>query len=82
MAFAKINEVVANINEYQRQAEGLQRILDLQKLVDGIDVRRNIRIEFFNRYSDVFCFFFAFVDFSRTWKIFTKRSRSEFLEEL
>jgi hypothetical protein len=38
-AFAKINEVVANINEYQRQAEGLQRILDLQKLVDGIDVR-------------------------------------------
>jgi hypothetical protein len=38
-AFTKINEVVLNINEYQRQAEGLSRILDLQKLVEGVDVR-------------------------------------------
>lgn len=36
-AFEKINEVVANINEGQREAEGLQRIIDLQKLIDGID---------------------------------------------
>eukprot|EP00339_Tiarina_fusa_P014402 CAMPEP_0117009036 /NCGR_PEP_ID=MMETSP0472-20121206/8327_1 /TAXON_ID=693140 ORGANISM="Tiarina fusus, Strain LIS" /NCGR_SAMPLE_ID=MMETSP0472 /ASSEMBLY_ACC=CAM_ASM_000603 /LENGTH=436 /DNA_ID=CAMNT_0004711225 /DNA_START=18 /DNA_END=1329 /DNA_ORIENTATION=+ len=36
-AFEKINEVVANINEGQRQAEGLQRIIDLQKLIDGVD---------------------------------------------
>lgn len=36
-AFEKINAVVANINEGQRQAEGLQRIIDLQKLIDGVD---------------------------------------------
>lgn len=36
-AFGKINEVVANINEGQRKAEGLQRIIDLQKLIDGVD---------------------------------------------
>jgi len=36
-AFSKINSVVADINEAQRQAEGLQRILDLQKMIDGID---------------------------------------------
>lgn len=36
-AFEKINAVVANINEGQREAEGLQRILELQKLIDGID---------------------------------------------
>ena len=37
-AFSKINSVVADINEAQRQAEGLQRILDLQKMIDGVDV--------------------------------------------
>lgn len=36
-AFSKINEVVANINEGQRQAEGLSRIIELQKLIDGIN---------------------------------------------
>ena len=41
-AFGKINEVVANINEGQRQAEGLQRIIDLQKLIDGVDVCINL----------------------------------------
>jgi hypothetical protein len=38
-AFSKINEVVANINEGQRQAEGLMRIIDLQSQIEGIDVR-------------------------------------------
>ena len=37
-AFNKINEVVANINEGQRQAEGLQRIIELQRQIEGIDV--------------------------------------------
>lgn len=36
-AFSKINSVVSDINEAQRQAEGLQRILDLQSLIDGVD---------------------------------------------
>uniref|UniRef100_A0A7S4M713 DH domain-containing protein n=1 Tax=Vannella robusta TaxID=1487602 RepID=A0A7S4M713_9EUKA len=36
-AFSKINSVVADINEAQRQAEGLQRILDLQKMIDGVE---------------------------------------------
>lgn len=48
-AFEKINEVVANINEGQRQAEGLQRIIDLQKLIDGVDTlvapNRNLQKE-------------------------------------
>mmetsp|Transcript_32457 Transcript_32457/g.55527 ORF Transcript_32457/g.55527 Transcript_32457/m.55527 type:complete len:564 (+) Transcript_32457:74-1765(+) len=48
-AFLKINEVVANINEGQRQAEGLQRIIDLQKLIDGVDTlvapNRNLQKE-------------------------------------
>jgi hypothetical protein len=29
---------VTNINEGQREAEGLHRILELQSLIDGIDV--------------------------------------------
>mmetsp|Transcript_124780 Transcript_124780/g.186397 ORF Transcript_124780/g.186397 Transcript_124780/m.186397 type:complete len:518 (-) Transcript_124780:63-1616(-) len=36
-AFSKINSVVADINEAQRQAEGLQRILDLQKMIDNVE---------------------------------------------
>lgn len=36
-AFSKINSVVADINEAQRQAEGLQRIMEVTKMIDGID---------------------------------------------
>jgi len=36
-AFSKINAVVSDINEAQRQAEGLQRIMDLTDLIDGVD---------------------------------------------
>jgi len=48
-AFNKINEVVANINEGQRQAEGLQRIIELQRQIEGIDTlvapNRNLQKE-------------------------------------
>ena len=46
-AFIKINEVVANINEGQRQAEGRSRIIELQKLIDGV--------------NDVILFFYFFL---------------------
>jgi len=36
-AFSKINGVVADINEAQRQAEGLQRISEVTKMIDGVD---------------------------------------------
>ena len=37
-ALKKINTVVATINEAQREAEGLQRILNLQKIIEGVEV--------------------------------------------
>ena len=39
-AMAKVEQVVSEINEAKRQAEGLQRILDLQNMIEGVgDVR-------------------------------------------
>jgi hypothetical protein len=37
-AFTKINVVVTNINEGQREAENLQRVLELQNKIEGVDV--------------------------------------------
>lgn len=56
-AFEKINKVVSEINEAQRQSEGLQRILELQKMIDGVEVCifRNYYI-----FSIFFIYFFIF----------------------
>ena len=35
-AMAKVEQVVSEINEAKRQAEGLQRILDLQNMIEGV----------------------------------------------
>ena len=50
-AFNKINEVVININEGQREAEGMQRVLELQKQIEGFDV--SFRLIFGDSFSSL-----------------------------
>lgn len=46
-AMAKVEQVVSEINEAKRQAEGLQRILDLQNMIEGVG---DVRIFYFKNY--------------------------------